>query len=134
MGVPNFMVSSALTLIVSQRLARRVCQSCKKPDGDVNANHLLDIGFTKEELPNVTAFRGEGCESCGGTGYKGRQGIYEVLQNSPSLASGILKNLQAPELLEIAKKDGFQSMSETGRKYIIEGVISVEEFQRVLIS
>ena len=134
MGVPNFMVSSALTLIVSQRLARRVCQSCKKPDEDVNANHLLDIGFTKEELPNITAFRGAGCESCGGTGYKGRQGIYEVLQNSPSLASGILKNLQAPELLEIAKKDGFQTMSETGRKYIIEGVISVEEFQRVLIS
>ena len=134
MGVPNFMVSSALTLIVAQRLARRICKSCKIPDDQVNTSHLLDVGFDKEDIPKVTAFRGAGCNNCGGSGYKGRQGIYEVLQNTPKLASGILNNLQAPELLEIAKKDGFLTMPETGRKFIMEGIISVEEFQRVLTS
>ena len=132
MGVQNFMVSSALTLIVSQRLARKLCINCRVTDDVVKPIHLEQAGFSKEEAEKAKVAKPKGCEQCKGTGYKGRQGIYEVLENTPELAEAILNNAQAPELLGIAKKNGFQTMGKTGRDYLLKGILSMEEFQRVL--
>ena len=132
MGVQSFMVSSALTLVVSQRLARKLCTNCRVTDDVVKPIHLVQAGFSKEEAEKVKVAKPKGCEQCKGTGYKGRQGIYEVLENTPDLAEAILNNAQTPELLGIAKKNGFQTMGETGRDYLLKGVLSMEEFQRVL--
>jgi len=132
MGVQSFMVSSALTLIVAQRLARKLCTNCRVTDDLVKPIHLVQAGFSKEEAEKVKIAKAKGCEQCKGTGYKGRQGIYEVLENTPVLAEAILNNAQAHELISIAKKDGFQTMGETGRKYLLSGILSMEEFQRVL--
>jgi len=132
MGVQSFMVSSALTLVVSQRLARKLCTNCRVTDDVVKPIHLVQAGFSKEEAEKVKIAKSKGCDQCKGTGYKGRQGIYEVLENTPDLAEAILNNAQTPELLGIAKKNGFQTMGETGRDYLLKGVLSMEEFQRVL--
>ena len=132
MGVQSFMVSSALTLIVAQRLARKLCTNCRVTDDLVKPIHLVQAGFDKEEAEKVKVAKAKGCAQCKGTGYKGRQGIYEVLENTPVLAEAILNNAQAHELISIAQKDGFQTMGKTGRKYLLSGILSMEEFQRVL--
>ena len=79
MGVPNFMIASALSLIVAQRLARKNCKSCRVPDPAGTYDNLIELGFTEEEAGSIKPVKGEGCEECGGSGYKGRQGLYEWL-------------------------------------------------------
>ena len=91
------------------------------------------IGFTAEEIGSFQPMRGGGCATCEGSGYKGRQGIYEVLRVTPDVEEQILREAQAPDILEAARKDGFMTMQEVGRDYIRNGVLSLEEFTRVLV-
>ena len=133
MGVPNFMVASALSLIVAQRLARKCCVNCLTEDTEVKEHDLLKIGFTKEELTTFKPMKGAGCDDCGGSGYKGRQGIYEVLKKTPELEAAILRDARADELLESAKKGGFMTMQEIGRGFIKKGVIDLKEYTRILV-
>ena len=132
MGVPNFMISSALTLIVAQRLARRNCKVCLAPDPAATPENLVKIGFTEEEAQTVEAKKGKGCDTCGGSGYKGRQGIYEVMKMNKALEEAILNDAQAPELLAAAKTTGFLTMQEIARNFVRLGVVSIEEYIRVL--
>lgn len=132
MGVPNFMISSALTLIVAQRLARRNCKVCLAPDPAATPENLVKIGFTEEEAKTVEAKKGKGCDTCGGSGYKGRQGIYEVMKMNKALEEAILNDAQAPELLAAAKTTGFLTMQEIARNFVRLGVVSIEEYIRVL--
>jgi type IV pilus assembly protein PilB len=132
MGVPNFMISSALTMIIAQRLVRKNCPDCSVPDKAGNADILKRVGFLEHEIGTFTPKVGSGCPTCQGTGVKGRQGIYEVLRNTSVLEEAILRNDQAPQLLEVARKDGFRTLQETGRQLIQSGVLSLEEFQRTL--
>ena len=133
MGVPNFMVASAFSLIVAQRLARRNCKSCLSEDTKATKESLLQFGFTEEELSSFKPMKSTGCSECNSSGYKGRQGIYEVLKKSPSLEAGILKDARADELLAAAVKDGFKTMQVIGRGFIKSGVLSVEEYSRILV-
>lgn len=133
MGVPNFMISSALSLIVAQRLARKNCTQCLEPDPRATPEALRSIGFTDEEIPEVQAKRGAGCPRCGGSGLKGRRGIYEVLKKTKDIEEAILRNDQAPALLAAARKDGFRTMQEVGRDLIRSGEISIEEYQHTLV-
>lgn len=133
MGVPNFMISSALSMIIAQRLARKNCTSCLVPDERITPEILMRIGFTEVEASRVRPMHGMGCAVCGGTGMKGRQGIYEVLRKTKYIEEAILRNEQAPQLLEAARKDGFKTMQEIGREYIAKGIMSVEEYQRTLV-
>ena len=128
MGIPNYLISSSVSLIVGQRLARKICQECKTEDKNVTAKLLKQM-----KLPSdIKAYVGKGCDKCGKAGYKGRQGIYEILKMTEDLQDGILKNLTIPEMEKIAKKEGFQSMQEIGAAYINEGILSLEEYQRTL--
>ena len=133
MGVPNFMVASALSLIVAQRLARKCCKSCLAEDTEVKEHDLLKIGFTKEEISSFKPMKGAGCDECGGTGYKGRQGIYEVLKKTPELEAAILADAKGDELLAAAKKGGFMTMQEIGRGFIKRGDIDLKEYTRILV-
>ena len=133
MGVPNFMVASALSLVVAQRLARKSCQSCLEPDEAGTREQLLRMGFDEAEVGTVQPMRGAGCKTCGGSGYKGRQGIYEVLKVSGPIEAAILQNKQSSEILEIAISEGFQTMQQIGREFIKRHVISIEEYQRTLV-
>ena len=133
MGVPSFMISAALSLVVAQRLARKNCQNCLVPDDSATPEALKYIGFTEEELQTFQPRKGGGCAACEGSGYKGRQGIYEVLRVTPQVEEAILKQAQAPEILEAARYDNFLTMQEVGRDYIRDGVLCLEEFTRVLV-
>ena len=134
MGVPNFMVASALTLIVAQRLARKSCQNCLVDDDQASEPSLLKLGFKQEELSTFKARKGAGCDECGNTGYKGRQGIYEVLKKTPEIESAILRDARGDELLEVAKKGGFKTMQDIGRGFIKKGIIDIHEYSRVLVT
>ena len=133
MGVPNFMVASALSLIVAQRLARKNCPSCLVDDDKATKETLLQYGFTEEEMAEFTAKKGEGCGECNNTGYKGRQGIYEVLKKTPNLEAAILRDARGDEMLEVAVKDGFKTMQTIGRNFIKKGILSVAEYSRILV-
>ena len=133
MGVPNFMVASALSLIVAQRLARKNCSSCLEDDEKATRETLLQYGFTEEEMSEFTAKKGAGCGECNNTGYKGRQGIYEVLKKTPNLEAAILRDARGDEMLEVAIKDGFKTMQIIGRNFIKKGILSVTEYSRILV-
>ena len=130
MGVPNFMIAGALNTIVAQRLARKICQDCKVEDTSVTPAQLKDIGFSVTEIETVKIYKGAGCDKCKGTGYKGRQGIYEVLEVDSAFANGIIENKRAPELMAIAKQNGFRPMDEIARNHMRNGIITYEEFLR----
>ncbi len=131
MGVPSYLIASALTLVLGQRLARSNCPHCKKNE-QIDPKLLNDIGFSIEEASRVTLFKCKGCSKCERKGYKGRQGIYEVLNMTPKLHEAVLRNASNVELNQIAKKEGYISMQEMGRSLLIQGAISFEEYQRVL--
>ncbi len=133
MGVPSFMVASALSLIVAQRLARKNCSSCTVDDEKATKESLLQYGFKEEELNTFTPKMGAGCSECNNTGYKGRQGIYEVLKKTPNLEAAILRDARGDEMLEVAIKDGFKTMQVIGRNFIKKGILSVEEYSRILV-
>ena len=133
MGVPNFMVASALSLIVAQRLARKNCSSCLEDDEKATKETLAQYGFTEEEMSEFTAKKGAGCGECNNTGYKGRQGIYEVLKKTPNLEAAILRDARGDEMLEVAIKDGFKTMQMIGRNFIKKGILSVTEYSRILV-
>ena len=132
MGTPDYLISAACQLVVAQRLARKNCKECKIPDDDVNPKVLQDLGFSAEQASRVKAIKGKGCETCSNTGYKGRQGIYEILVVSKPLKEAILRKATTPELREIAIKEGFQTMQDMGKRLIASGELNFREYERVL--
>ena len=116
----------------AQRLARKNCKKCKIPDDDVNPKVLQDLGFSAEQASRVKAIKGKGCETCSNTGYKGRQGIYEILVVSKPLKEAILRKATTPELRQIAVKEGFQTMQDMGKRLIASGDLNFREYERVL--
>ena len=132
MGVPNFMIAGALNTVVAQRLARKICDSCKGEDTSVSKDQLKEVGFGLTEIETLKLYKGKGCDKCNGTGYKGRQGIYEILEVNSALAAAIIEGKRAPEMLEIAKENGFKTMDQVARDHIKNGVITYEEFVRTI--
>ena len=94
---------------------------------------MLQYGYTEEEISSFTPKKGAGCTECNNTGYKGRQGIYEVLKKTPNLEAAILREARGDEMLEVAVKDGFKTMQVIGRNFIKKGILSVEEYSRILV-
>ena len=134
MGTPDYLISAATQMVLAQRLARRNCKDCRMPDDDVNPKVLTDLGFSPEQASRVKAIKGKGCAKCKDTGYKGRQGIYEIMVISKPIKEAILRQATTPELREIAIKEGFQTMQDMGRRMIANGELSFREYERVLSS
>ena len=134
MDTPNYLISAALTLIMAQRLARKTCLECRVIDENITPKLLNAVGFLPEQSSRAKIYKGSGCDKCSGSGYKGRMGIYEILEIDNELKAGILSNLQQTELNAIAKKNGFRTMQDMGQDLLLSGDLSYAEYERVLQS
>tara|TARA_A100001011_G_scaffold241946_1_gene249965 strand:+ start:14333 stop:16090 length:1758 start_codon:yes stop_codon:yes gene_type:complete len=132
MGTPDYLISAAVSLILAQRLARKTCPNCRVPDEDITPKALADFGFTVEEASRAKVQKGEGCNECKNSGYKGRMGIYEILSVSKPIKEAILRQATTPELKEIAMREGFRTMQDMGRELILTGDLNFREYDRVL--
>jgi type IV pilus assembly protein PilB len=132
MGVEPFLVATSVNIICAQRLVRRICASCKAPDPhQPPAEALIKVGFTEEEVGRgITVMKGMGCEVCGKKGYKGRVGLYEVLEMSETLKDMILTGASAIELREQAIKEGMITLRRSGCRKVLDGVTTIEEIVR----
>jgi type IV pilus assembly protein PilB len=126
MGIEAFNVASAVNLVVAQRLVRRICKDCKAPHvyTDIELKVLSD---KVEELKKLTFMKGTGCETCSGTGYKGRAGLYEVMALTPELRRCILRGASVAEMQEQAVADGMLTLRMDGMVKVAKGVTTLEE-------
>ncbi len=132
MGTPDYLISAAVSLVLAQRLARKSCSECRVPDDDITPKALADLGFTVEQASRAKVQKGKGCPKCKDTGYKGRMGIYEILNVTKPIKEAILRKATTPELKEIAGNEGFRTMQDMGRELILTGDLNFREFDRVL--
>jgi type IV pilus assembly protein PilB len=130
MGIEPFLVASSVILILAQRLLRRVCTQCKAPTV-VPTNALIDVGLTQEEATAISCYKGRGCETCSGTGYKGRIAIYEVLSLTPELRDLVLSGASALEIKRTAIQQGMRTLRMSGLEKLKEGITTVQEVVRV---
>jgi type IV pilus assembly protein PilB len=129
MGVEPFLVASSVHLICAQRLVRRVCASCREPH-PVPTSGLVQAGFTPEEAGRVTAMKGRGCDRCGQTGFKGRVGLFEVMEVTEELRELILAGASSLELRRRAVEDGMITLRRSGLRKVMDGLTTIEEVVR----
>ena len=129
MGVPSYNVASSVSLIIAQRLARRLCGQCKQPEVMPEAE-LLRQGFTPQQLPNIKVFKPVGCEHCT-NGYKGRVGIYEVMPVSSKMADIIMQGGNSLDIATQAQAEGVNNLRQSGLIKAAAGLTSLAEVNRV---
>ncbi|MGA9031992.1 MAG: type IV-A pilus assembly ATPase PilB [Sulfuricaulis sp.] len=128
MGVPPFNIASAVNLIMAQRLARRLCQHCKKPI-DIPKHALLKAGFREEDLNGLVIHGAVGCDVCNG-GYKGRVGIYQVMPVTPAIGEIIMRGGNQLDIQKQAEKEGVPDLRRSGLKKVKDGVTTLDEVER----
>lgn len=130
MGVPSFNIATSVNLVIAQRLARRLCSTCKR-QVDIPKQSLLEMGFTEEDLATGFAPYGPvGCDQCR-EGYKGRVGIYEVMRVTPAIARIIMEDGNALVIADQSTKEGFPNLRRSALKKVMAGVTSLQEVNRV---
>ncbi len=129
MGVPPFNIASSVHLIIAQRLARRLCKSCKQPT-DIPSETLIEFGFSKEELGSLVVYEPKGCSDCSG-GYKGRVGIYQVMPISETMSKIVMEGGNAIQLAEQAKIEKINTLRQSGLDKVRQGITSLAELERV---
>ena len=130
MGIAPFNIASAVTLIIAQRLGRRLCQHCKEP-AKLPPEALLKEGFQEEDLEGLQIFRAVGCDQCN-DGYKGRVGIYQVMPVSEEMGRIIMAGGNSMELADQAAREGICNLHQSGLKKVKQGILSLEELNRVI--
>jgi type IV pilus assembly protein PilB len=130
MGIPPFLISSSLLLVIAQRLVRRMCLECRETV-QVPVSALIDIGFRPEEAEGVRVYVGKGCGACANTGYKGRISIQETMWMVPELQEAIVRQRPASELKEIAVKAGMRTLRQAGLRKVASGLTTIDEVLRV---
>jgi len=131
MGIEPFLVGTAVNLIQAQRLVRRVCSKCKQDvSNDVPSKTLIDIGFTPEQIGSFKVYKGKGCGTCNGTGYKGRVGLYEVMEIGEELRELILVGASGLELRRKAVDEGMITLRQSGLRKVRDGMTTIEEVVR----
>jgi len=133
MGIEPFLVATSVNLIQAQRLIRRVCKDCKQ-EHSIPAEAFIEVGFTIEEAKTMKTFKGKGCATCNNTGYKGRIGLYEVMEITDELRELILIGASALELRKKAVDDGMITLRESGLHKIRAGVTTIEEVVRETVA
>ncbi|HKS26863.1 MAG TPA: type IV-A pilus assembly ATPase PilB [Pyrinomonadaceae bacterium] len=133
MGIEPFLVATSVNLIQAQRLIRRICKDCKT-ENQMPPEALIEVGFTMEEAKQMKTYKGRGCQTCNGTGYKGRVGLYEVLEVTDEIRELILIGASALELRKKAIEDGMISLRESGLHKIRNGITTLEEVVRETVA
>jgi type IV pilus assembly protein PilB len=130
MGIEPFLVGTAVNLIQAQRLIRRICSNCKEELKDVPSKTLIEIGFPPEEVGTFKLYKGRGCPVCNGTGYKGRVGLYEVMEISEGIRDLIMVGATAVEIKRKALEEGMLTLRMSGLEKIKVGMTTLEEVMR----
>jgi len=129
MGIPAFNIATAVTLIIAQRLGRRLCEQCKIEE-QLPKEILLEEGFKEEDIDELKIFKANGCNKCN-SGYKGRVGIYQVLKISEAIGRIIMDGGNAIDIADQARKEGVNDLRESALIKVQQGVMSLEEANRV---
>ncbi len=129
MGIEPFLVATSVNLIQAQRLVRRICKDCKA-EIKLPKEALIDVGFSASETGDIKTYKGQGCNACNGTGYKGRVGLYEVMEISEEIRELILVGASALELRKKAIEEGMLTLRMSGLQKIREGMTTMEEIVR----
>jgi type IV pilus assembly protein PilB len=132
MGIPPFLLSSALLLVVAQRLARKICRDCRQPY-DAHEDDLIPYGHVPAGIGKTEFYRSKGCQTCNFTGMKGRVAIYEIMPIGEALRDMILRDASTAELRETAQRDGMKTLRQAGLTKVLEGTTTVEEVLRVTL-
>jgi len=130
MGVKPFLVASAIMAVMAQRLIRRLCTECKEPY-DPQDSELRSIGLTRERLADNVLYRPVGCPACNGTGYKGRRGVYELMEMSSDLREMAFRKRPSLELRVKARSEGMTTLQEDGVRKVLAGITTVAEVLRI---
>jgi type IV pilus assembly protein PilB len=129
MGIEPFLVANSLNLLCAQRLVRRICDKCKEPD-PIETSKLIELGCHPASADNAQVSRGRGCERCSGTGYKGRVGVFEVMEMSEGLRELVIANAPLSELRQRAVAEGMSTLRQSGMHQVAQGMTTVEEVVR----
>lgn len=125
-GIPSYILASSLTMVLSQRLGRRLCQKCKTP-AEYDRQTLLTAGFKEGELNELRLFKAKGCPECNGLGYRGRVGFFELMEVTEAVAEAIQAEVSEEQLRKVAMQEGMYTLREAGLQKAREGVTSLEE-------
>jgi type IV pilus assembly protein PilB len=126
------LLSSALLLVVAQRLARKICRDCRQPY-DAHEDDLIPYGHVPAGIGKTEFYRSKGCQTCNFTGMKGRVAIYEIMPIGEALRDMILRDASTAELRETAQRDGMKTLRQAGLTKVLEGTTTVEEVLRVTL-
>ncbi len=133
MGIEPFLVATSVNLIQAQRLIRRICKDCKR-EAPMPPEALIEVGFTADDARGLTTFKGKGCATCNNTGYKGRIGLYEVMEVNDDIRELILIGASSLELRKKAVEDGMITLRESGLQKVRAGVTTLEEVVRETVA
>ena len=127
MGVKPFLVASSIQAVMAQRLVRRICPACKVVDEHPDPHYLRLLNIGPEDLKNHPIYKGVGCNKCRNVGYKGRQGIFEILEMNAELRELAFARAPASELRKAAKAGGMRTLLDDGKVKIFKGITTPEE-------
>jgi type IV pilus assembly protein PilB len=131
MGIEPFLVGTGVNLIQAQRLVRRVCTQCKaEVTKDIHPESLVEAGFDPRELAGLRVHRGRGCAACSGSGYKGRVGLYEVMEMTEAIRDLVMVGATAVEIRRKALEEGMLTLRMSGLEKVRQGITSLEEVLR----
>jgi type IV pilus assembly protein PilB len=133
MGIEPFLIGSSVNLIMAQRLARMVCPKCRE-GVDIPEQVMIELGVPPEEASNVVGYHGTGCSNCGGTGFRGRCGLYEMMVITDGIRDLVLSGASATELKRQAIDDGMKTLRRAGVDKVRQGITTVEEVLRVTMN
>jgi type IV pilus assembly protein PilB len=129
MGVPPFLLTATIEGILAQRLVRKICQNCRQPY-QPSVELLFELGLTPEKIRGKNVYQGRGCDKCNNTGFKGRNGIFELFEIDDEIRQMILDGATRDVLAAAGRKNGMMTLREAGLEAIFTGVTTIEEIVR----
>ncbi len=132
-GIPAYMLASSVTMVLSQRLARRLCPKCKTPVNNLDKDMLISIGVAEEDVDDFTAFGSKGCTVCNAGGYQGRVGLFELMEVTDEVGKAINARVPEDQLRKIAIQEGMSPLRDAGLLKVRQGMTSIEEVLRKTI-